>query len=170
MVVLADKLRQDLAIVSPPLPTAVYTTRHSTYTRANSGKMARFHFPGKPAKRSARTGGRCQRILSAGLPLSRARLLIAENTRRCLDYFHAIVPEPKKVARWWWWRGGGLGLVCLHIGTAVIFLEMGQLESNHSLQICCCILAYWTSIVIPYHTSRRRCRIVVYYWHKHWSH
>jgi hypothetical protein len=55
--------------------------------------MARYHFPGKPAKRAARIGHRSRRIPSGRLPFSCAKLLLAENTGRCLDSFEAILHE-----------------------------------------------------------------------------
>jgi hypothetical protein len=68
--------------------------------------MARYHFPGKPAKRAARIGHRSLRIPSGRLPFSCAKLLLAENTGRCLSCFEAILHESAEEVRT---RRGGEG-------------------------------------------------------------
>ena len=64
--------------------------------------MARFQFPGKPAKCNVRPGGRSQRILATRLPFSRDKMLVADNTGRWLELFHALLPAAEEVG-----EGGG---------------------------------------------------------------
>jgi hypothetical protein len=91
--------------------------------------MARYHFPGKPAKRAARIGHRSRRIPSGRLPFSCAKLLLAENTGRCLDSFEAILHESAEEV-----RTGGKGGKTREIKTCgCVYALFGLALCTHSI-------------------------------------